>query len=84
MSDKCYFIRKGGYYYKPNSCGYTEFSFLAGLFTKDEADWHERSSHGECKAVHASECSYTEGELMAIRDNIKALIKIKLESKEVK
>lgn len=31
----CY-IKKGSYY-RPNSCGYTDFQSLAGVFTKEEA-----------------------------------------------
>ena len=34
----CY-IRKGGYY-KPNSCGYTDFKHRAGVYTKEEAVSH--------------------------------------------
>lgn len=32
----CY-IRKGGYYYRPNSCGYTEWQYRAGVYKKEEA-----------------------------------------------
>lgn len=32
----CY-IRKGGYYYKPNNCGYTEYITFAGVYTKKDA-----------------------------------------------
>lgn len=32
----CY-IRKGGYYYRPNCCGYTEFKLFAGIYEKHEA-----------------------------------------------
>jgi hypothetical protein len=32
----CY-IRKGGVYYRPNCCGYTEFQLFAGIYTKQEA-----------------------------------------------
>lgn len=37
----CY-IRKGGYY-KPNSCGYTDFKHRAGVYTKKEAVSHAKS-----------------------------------------
>lgn len=37
----CY-IRKGNYY-KPNSCGYTDFAFWAGVYTKEEAILAARS-----------------------------------------
>lgn len=32
----CY-IKKGGYYYKPNSCGYTEFTANAGIYPIEKA-----------------------------------------------
>jgi len=32
----CY-IRKGGYYYKPNNNGYTEYITFAGVYTKKDA-----------------------------------------------
>lgn len=35
----CY-IRKGGSYYRPNSCGYTEFVTRAGVYEKEEAVKH--------------------------------------------
>jgi len=31
------FIRKGGYYYRPGNCGYTEFESEAGVYTIDQA-----------------------------------------------
>jgi len=31
------YIKKGGYYYKPNHCGYTEFQVYAGVYTLEEA-----------------------------------------------
>lgn len=31
------YIRKGGYYYKPNHCGYTEFQTYAGVYSLDAA-----------------------------------------------
>lgn len=31
------YIRKGGYYYQPNSCGYTEYKTQAGIYTLDQA-----------------------------------------------
>lgn len=31
------YIRKGGYYYKDNCCGYTEFQHRAGVYTIQEA-----------------------------------------------
>ena len=38
----CYII-KGGYYYRPNSCGYTSLRYEAGVFPKDEAVSHAKS-----------------------------------------
>jgi len=32
----CYIV-KGGYYYKPNSCGYTSFQSRAGVYEKSDA-----------------------------------------------
>jgi hypothetical protein len=32
----CY-IKKGGYYYRPNSCGYSEYKTNAGIYTKEDA-----------------------------------------------
>lgn len=32
----CY-IKKRGAYYRPNSCGYTDFNFRAGIYEKSEA-----------------------------------------------
>lgn len=32
----CYIV-KGGYYYRENSCGYTEYREAAGIYSKDEA-----------------------------------------------
>jgi hypothetical protein len=37
----CY-IKKGGYY-RPNSCGYTDFRHRAGVYTKEEAVSHAKS-----------------------------------------
>ena len=37
----CY-IRKGNYY-RPNSCGYTDFKHRAGTYTKEEAVSHAKS-----------------------------------------
>ena len=35
-SVKYYYIKKGSYY-RPGSCGYTEFKYRAGVFTTEEA-----------------------------------------------
>ena len=32
-----YYIRKGGYYYRPDSAGYTEYQINAGIYLRDEA-----------------------------------------------
>lgn len=40
----CY-IRKGSYY-KPNSCGYTDFKIWAGVYSKTEAVKHAKSCKG--------------------------------------
>ncbi len=31
------YIKKGGYYYRPNECGYTEFITMAGVYEKEDA-----------------------------------------------
>ena len=36
-----FYVRKG-MYYKPNSCGYTDFQNKAGIYQKDEALSHAR------------------------------------------
>lgn len=38
----CY-IMKGGYYYRPNSCGYTDRKYRAGIYTKEYAVSDARS-----------------------------------------
>lgn len=37
------FIRKHGSFYRPGSCGYTDFKVKAGVYTKEEAVSHARS-----------------------------------------
>lgn len=37
----CY-IKKNGYYYKPNSVGYTEYIAKAGVYSKEDAILHAR------------------------------------------
>jgi len=76
---KEYFIKKGGYYYRPNSCGYTEMACKAGLYTKEEAKQPERLSGGDCVAILAVD-NINIGELISIKNNINALLK--LENKE--
>ena len=38
VRERCYLIRKGGYYYRPNSQGYTTEASAAGRYTLDEAE----------------------------------------------
>ncbi len=47
-----YLIKKGAYFYRPNSQGYTSFKFDAGRFTKARAEaeasiepWHMQAIH---------------------------------------
>ncbi len=34
---KYVYIRKGGAYYRPNACGYTEYKYTAGVYDKKNA-----------------------------------------------
>lgn len=49
-----YLLRKGGYYYRPNSSGYTEFVSHAGIFQEDYALAHANSCD-EVSAVPISD-----------------------------
>lgn len=47
-----YLIKKGSYFYRPNSQGYTSFKFDAGRYTKADAEkeaaiepWHMQAIH---------------------------------------
>ncbi len=49
---KEYLIKKGSYFYRPNSQGYTSFKFDAGRYTKADAEkeaaiepWHMQAIH---------------------------------------
>ena len=75
---KNYFIKKGGYYYRPNSCGYTERVHQAGLYTKEEAQESERLSKGDCVAILAVD-KINVGELISIKNNIDALLALEKE-----
>lgn len=50
-----YLIRKNGYYYRPNSCGYTSNLLEAGLYDKAEAMESQDMSSGEVKAIPLSD-----------------------------
>lgn len=50
--EHCYLIKKGGYWYRENRCGYTANKYDAGRYTKAEAEaeaaiepWHMRAIH---------------------------------------
>ena len=56
-----YFIKKRGYYYRPDNCGYTDRPILAGLYTEAEAKntTHPNGSDGPRDGMwyfHESEC----------------------------
>lgn len=38
---KYFYIKKNGLYYRPNSCGYTERRFWAGVYTEEEIKDHK-------------------------------------------
>ena len=42
-----YLKKKGGYYYRPNACGYTSFVYAAGLFNKDECKYELENPDSE-------------------------------------
>lgn len=39
----CYIYKRG--YYRPDSCGYTDFTYKAGVYTKEEALSHCENSN---------------------------------------
>ena len=45
------YIRKDGYYYRPNAQGYTDRAEEAGVFTLEEAKSHEKHTHGDAKPI---------------------------------
>lgn len=56
-----HFILKGGYYYRPNRCGYTTDPIAAGRYTKSEADREARVEPWIMRAVPVSEVLPTKG-----------------------
>lgn len=50
-----YLIRKGGYYYRPNSHGYTTRKVEAGRYTKAEADAEAAVEPWHMSAIHQDE-----------------------------
>lgn len=48
-------IRKGGYFYRPNFCGYTTSKHEAGRYTKEDAEREARVEPWHMKAIHESE-----------------------------
>jgi hypothetical protein len=58
-------IRKGGYFYRPNSCGYTEFRTEAGIYTLTRAV-------NECLGMSDSE--YMRPELIDIAEHNKIIL----------
>lgn len=54
-SERCWLIRKGGYFYRTNRSGYTTDKHTAGRFTKEEADREACIEPWHMKAVHEQE-----------------------------
>ena len=46
MTDRVYMIRKGGYWYRPESQGYTSVPADAGLYQIDDAISHAANAQG--------------------------------------
>lgn len=68
-----YLIRKGSYFYRKNCCGYTEFKFDAGRYTKEEAEreasvepWHMKAIHQNDVAPDSAPDAFIAGERAAI------------------
>lgn len=69
-----YLLKKDGLYYRPESCGYTRFAFMAGLFDEDYAKSHASCTHGEVKAVPISQLDPVEiSELKDVIQNAAAV-----------
>lgn len=77
-----YLLRKGGYYYRPDSCGYTSRLFEAGLFEERDALDSSKQSHGEVQAIPLSDITERRihhlnqdiGNAIKVRDELQALI----------
>lgn len=52
-----YLKKKGGYYYRPNACGYTTFIYAAGLFDESECKYELANPDGEVDAIPVTEIS---------------------------
>ena len=64
-----YLLRKGGYYYRPGSAGYTDKIARAGIFNEDYALSHAKSCE-EVTAIPVTEITKDEvGELRETVDN---------------
>ncbi|WP_062266966.1 LysM peptidoglycan-binding domain-containing protein [Endozoicomonas arenosclerae] len=55
-----YLLKKEGYYYRSNSCGYTKFAYRAGLFDEKYAKRHAKSSNGEVEAIPVTDLPETD------------------------
>ncbi len=57
MTDKevQYLIKKGGYFYREKWCGYTQFKFDAGRYTKAEAEAEASVEPWHMSAIHENE-----------------------------
>ncbi len=72
-----YLLKKDGLYYRPGSCGYTQFAFRAGIFSEEYAKNHEKKCSGEVKAIPVTELNTYELEdikevLVTSKDMIEA------------
>lgn len=71
-----YLLKKEGFYYRPNSSGYTKFTYRAGLFDEDDAKRHAKGSSGEVEAIAVSDLHESDiKEAEVTLESSKALLK---------
>jgi hypothetical protein len=93
MSDaREYFIKKRGFYYRPNNCGYTDRPILAGLYTLRDAiaTTHPNGEDGPRDGMtylHESQCGdddYVQFKALKNRADIAEARTAELEARPVK
>lgn len=65
-----YLVKKGSYFYRPNSQGYTALKFDAGRYTKSEAEKIAAIEPSNMKAIHQDEVpdeTKADSEITALR-----------------
>lgn len=77
----CY-IRKGSYY-RPGSCGYTDYKVKAGVYTKEEAINHAERCR-ELTLVPIDNAKHNELIMDEVKDLLSRYIPIKEEQPETK